>query len=105
MRAFQGGEAAPQALMALCVSLAEENKKEQALQACQSVVYAIDTGASGKAEGMRNLSSDASFESCKLLHSLGRYEEARETLAWTVKNAPPGWPGLAAAEVLLEKSR
>ena len=44
------------------------------------------------------LASDASFESYKLLKAMGREEEAGETLFWTIRNAPPSWPGLAEAK-------
>ncbi|OGS10755.1 MAG: hypothetical protein A2285_10205 [Elusimicrobia bacterium RIFOXYA12_FULL_57_11] len=87
----------PRALFALCLSLAAENRKEQALQACQGVVYAVDVGTGTHPAWLAIVRNDAAFESYRLLKALGRSEEAQATLIWTVENAPESWPGLAKA--------
>jgi hypothetical protein len=80
-----------------CMALAAENKKEEALAACQEAVYSM-SAAGGKPEPVSYLAAcDASFESYKLLKALGRDEEAREMLLWAVKNAPPDWAALPEA--------
>ena len=85
------------ALMALCVSTNSAKNMEPALRACQSVVCLVNSGTEVKSGDRKALGSDASFQSYKFLKALGRFEEARETLRWTVQGAPPSWPGLAEA--------
>ncbi|MCX5792309.1 MAG: hypothetical protein NTY45_08880 [Elusimicrobia bacterium] len=103
---LQSGRTAPfkkeslESQMDLCTGGGKDHQK--ALEACQNVVYLVSSGA----EDNKNpgpLGSDASYESYKLLTALGRAEEARETLFWTVANAPASWPKLAEARKLLSK--
>ncbi|MEI7528529.1 MAG: bacterial transcriptional activator domain-containing protein [Elusimicrobiota bacterium] len=91
-----------QARLDQCVGPGAVKNAEKALQACQDLVYMVSASAEDKKGALGLLGSDASFESYKLLLAMGRDEEARETLLWTVKNAPPSWPKLAEAGKLLE---
>lgn len=50
------------------------------------------------------LASEAEFTSYKLLLSLGREAEARETLCKCRAQAPRDWPGLAETGAELKKS-
>jgi len=93
----------PEGLMNSCHALVKENQKERALDACQSVVYAVSVGTVGNMAGYEILGAEASFESYKLLNALGRQEEAGETLLWAVKNAPASWPRLSEARKYLKK--
>ncbi|MEI7530266.1 MAG: hypothetical protein WCK76_15115, partial [Elusimicrobiota bacterium] len=86
----------PETLIEKCMRLAAANKKEEALSACQSAAYADYTGV----EGAAFTGLDASLESYKLLKALGRAEEAREMLLWTIKTAPASWPRLEEARAL-----
>ena len=95
-----GPKTAFDALVELCFSPARSKNREKALHACQSVIYTVNTGVKKKGEG-ELLGSDASYESYKLLKALGRPEEAREILLWTVKGAPAFWPKLPEARRLL----
>lgn len=88
-----------EAFMALCSLRVKAGKKEPALQACQSAAYASYFGAEG---GPPALGAEASFETHKLLKAMGRKSEAETLLRRTVDNAPPSWPGLAAAKALLK---
>ena len=92
----------PKYLLDSCMSLSGQNKKEEALQACQSAVYAATSGVEKDSPGMKQLTSNASYESYKLLAALGRGEEAKETLLWTVENAPASWTKIFEAKKLLE---
>ena len=92
-----------ESLMALCIAPAGKLEPQKALQACQSVVYTVNSGARKKGGGLAAAGSDASFESYKLLKALGRAEEAKEALRWTVANSPASWPKLAEARGLLLK--
>jgi len=85
-------------LIESCFSPAKEKAaRGVALQACQSVVYLSGSGELRDEREAGVLESDASYQSSKLLAALGRAEEAREALLWTVANAPASWPGLAKA--------
>ncbi len=84
-----------------CMKPGPGKDPEKALQACQDVVYMVSASAEDKKGTLGLLGSDASFESYKLLMAMGRGEEARETLLWTVKNAPASWPKRAEAGKLL----
>ncbi|HBA60446.1 MAG TPA: hypothetical protein DCZ92_06445 [Elusimicrobia bacterium] len=95
----------PRALLDRCLALSSANKKEQALQACQSAVYAAAAHTGGEPAAMAELGSDASLESYRLFKALGRGEEAEETLFWAVQNAPASWPKLAEARKLLEGTK
>ena len=89
----------------LCFAKAgDKASRELALLSCQSVVYLAGSGElrDKRAPGM--LESDASFRSYKLLSALGRVEEAREALLWTVSIAPASWPDRPKALKELEGS-
>ena len=85
-----------QELLDLCRALAKQKETEKALEVCQQAVYSI-SDVENAAPVSSRLTCDASFESYKLLKALGRGEEAREMLLWTVKNAPRDWPGQTEA--------
>ncbi len=91
-------ETAP-AFMALCSLRVKVGNKARALSACQSAAYASYFEAEGAPPAM---GAEASFEVYKLLKGLGRKAEAEAALRRTIDNAPPSWPGLPAAKVLLK---
>ena len=91
----------PETLLDSCLDLAGKDKKEPALEACKKALYAAESAPEAGAASFRELCSEASLKSYELLRGLGRTEEARETLLWTVENAPASWPRLAEAKRLL----
>lgn len=101
---FTTPPAGPGSLMKSCLSLAAGNKKTEALQACQAAAGAIDASTGPQTARLLTMRAEAAFRSYKLLEAAGRDEEGLETLLWTVKTAPPDWPGLAEAKKLLEKN-
>lgn len=91
------GRGSQNTLLDQCRALAAENKKEQALTACQEAVYSASSAGSGPESDSARTACDASFESYKLLKAMGREEEAAEVLFWAVGNAPSDWAGLPEA--------
>lgn len=82
----------PQVLFNQCLALSRAGKNKLALDACQKVVY-LGSSARGKdAAELEKLGLKAALESHKLLVSLGRLEEATETLAWAGRKSPASRP-------------
>ena len=99
-----GGLRAVDTLINTCFGLVREEKKEEALRACQDAAYSVYSSTGNRPEALEMLGSDASFESYRLLTELGRADEAAETLFWTITNAPASWPKLSSARELLKRS-
>jgi hypothetical protein len=84
--------------LALCRLPAGALPADAALKACGAAAY----GAYFAAEnGPPAAAAEAAFRAYALLNAVGRRAEARTALRRAVDNAPPDWPGLAAAEVAL----
>ncbi|OGS29213.1 MAG: hypothetical protein A2218_04575 [Elusimicrobia bacterium RIFOXYA2_FULL_53_38] len=70
----------PEALIDLCVILAKEDKKEQAIKACLGAANAVYGDRANRLPGFEILAKTASLYSYKLLNQLGRKDEAKEIL-------------------------
>ena len=76
----------PEALLRSCEALSGKDNKELALQACQRALYAPQSGPGSAA--LQKLRREALSRSYALLLQLGRPEEAREMLFWSLGNKP-----------------
>lgn len=89
----------PGALMDLCYSKTPGAAAGRALSACQELA-ALAASGTLKKTGSEYAEFDAQLQSCRLLNALGRGDEAREALLWTLATAPAAWPGLEQARRL-----
>ena len=87
-----------------CSSSVPKKDRQKALEACQALVYKVDSGEVPLSKDPGLMRSEALFESYGLLNQLERREEARENLIWAVKLAPAGWARLNTAKQELNRT-